>query len=306
MIGVQPTAFGDGKTLPFDLAHIRHPISYVAEPGDAKKRDAEKAKLTDVLFEAFQTVVMEVIEKEHESVAADATEAHRTEREDVRTKFEADVLKNTFRGVNGNPSVSFSMIPVIPLKGKIDLPRLMETTALPPMDCSGWTPELFGRSFLTSNRTSDDEGRPIPPSTATELSEKGVVRALDHLDEFHESVFYLRGAEQLVYRFAALYLGVLRDNQVAGPIEVRVMLAGTMGKMVFPSDKPSRLGGRKFTEACYKLDVVTLPASVTGGSKDVPLIASLMREPFEVIWRDAGFDRDPNFDSKGNYSPETV
>jgi hypothetical protein len=69
-VAVQNTAYGTGHDLPFDLQHIRHPIGYVAEPGDAKKREKEQSALSDTLVDAFRTILNTVMKDEQAAAAA--------------------------------------------------------------------------------------------------------------------------------------------------------------------------------------------------------------------------------------------
>jgi hypothetical protein len=299
---------GKPTDLPFDLAHLRHPIQYkLTDAKDEAKLDEKCAELARDLANAFRTSLKTVIadeEKRNTATQAKAMIAAEERIKAVRGKFEQHVRDNTFYNLTAQgvqPILSLAIIPVTPANPPLNVikrreeifDRLVPLHGISARDVE--TSAGSARSFALNASSIGESLR----NTLVEIREDGTILAAEALD-FQESQDAKRPAQILfvqveheVFRAVERYLRLLRtDLNLVQDLAFCLTLHRARNFILVPDVRFLRMGLRRIDAG----EISCPPTIIRAGQVPTcPREASeLLVEAFNHLWQECGLPYDPH------------
>jgi hypothetical protein len=293
------TAFGYPEDLPFDLKSHSFPITYdLPDTSDPQRVKDVRKKLTDHIANALKPILIAVATKQLQDEEQNAAKESWTEQQ-WRT-FQNQVVNEGFRGIaKGRPCFAIAIIPLKQPANRIDIAANEDKIQLgaPPLGATGWNTHRFGRSIVNDNSRDARHDRPAEaPTTATEVTDTGCVFAVTDLhpgqynNGQHRCIPLQEDERKWLHeigRYAALVRGLGTDGRFA----VRMMLTDCHNMIMLPTNYRN-YDDREFrplAKDCYDFEPVVI------GDTESAAVTAALRPSFNLLWRDAGFHRDPLF-----------
>jgi hypothetical protein len=297
---------GGMDNLPFDLAHIRFPITYnLTDTKDEAKVAAKKKELSDALVNAFRLALKPVFEQrkaEQESERARRNELVKTRVTAIRTTFENRLPNGGFRGFSGQgaqPVFALSIIPLEPIPEPIDVVGRQDEIfqRFRPMTGSGWHPATEPGSAWVTTRI-DTQGRVIHDSVAEITSNGEIFAAM--------AIFYdppanptTRAVIDFVYVERDIFIAVegflhlLRtDLNIYQELAVCLSLYGARNFLLKPTGKYHLAEVRPVASNEIMCPPDFIKSSVVAlDRKDASI---LIRNGFNYLWQTCGLKFDPH------------
>lgn len=224
----------------------------------------------------------------------------------IRAEFESSMHDGSFHGLDrGAGVIAVTLVPDAVVA--IEHAKLQTVRLLPPLGCADRT-EPRGRSVVSIREGEIREGvqkRRVRCSVA-EITVEGVVAAADTywLDpamhrrpEEVGRIIPSRAFEQVIVDSVLGYAADLRQLGVPFPWRAGVSLLRIGGYRMYagPADVGREIeDGRDIVADAV---VIRAPEELSDGR----VVARLLKDAFDYIWRECGFPRSLNYDADGNW-----
>jgi hypothetical protein len=300
IIMVMNIEYGTPESLPFDLRH-RRITTYTARIND-QDRSAERKRLTSVFQDAIAAAIGQRREREPLLNEQSANQ--------LREQFQVSVLTNQFHEMTPDAGICGLIIIPRQTKRKIDLGSTAQRFAadLVPMEGGGNRPAFRGRSIITALGN--------PPSTVTELSDDGTIRAVSETimgtrkqDQFFPDILADDVAgfvpsvefERVIISATHRYLSLLTQLGFAGFYVGICLWRVNRFIMAINPRMERRDWGRPFPGDHIQSDLLAVPSAIDL-SLHLP-IASVLKPALDYIWREFAYPRSLNFDDSDHWKP---
>ncbi len=298
VLGMMNTAYGEPKQQMFDIKR-RWVLQYNL-PEESERphiKEVEKSLSKDIEG-ALRLILDKAIPRQAESNGL-----QRFER--IRSEFEAAIKARSFRDLwLAENVVAFTLVP--DKAQQIEHARLREQQFLPPTHC-GMRAESRGRSRIAFYETNNPNGKDAGNirCAVAELDIEGTILAADTFflcPAFHHNSgeYFIPSTrlERLLIESVAMYATNLNDLGISLPWRLGISLLGIKGFRLYTGPWEA---GHAFDDENLVTDPVTIHThedAVTGAAA-----GRLLKDTFDFIWREFGFDGSPNYDKDGNWKP---
>jgi hypothetical protein len=299
---------GKPTDLPFDLAHLRHPIQYkLTDAKDEAKVGKVREDLAKDIVLAIKTALETVIAAEQKKSEAARVKAIADAQERVaviRNKFDQQIRDDDFHGLTAQgvqPILAFSIIPDTPANPPLDVIKQKQDILqrlTPMLGTSAWDYDFSPgslRSFALAPVTTGEKIR----DTVTEFRNDGSLFAAAAL-EFQDSPDPKRPAqiafahyEYELFRTVERYLRLFRtDLNFSQDLVFCLSLHRCRNFVLVPEHRHLRTGLRRIDA----LEIISPPVRIPPGPAptDAKGTSVLLTDALNHVWQVCGLEFDPH------------
>jgi len=301
ILGVMNVAYGEPERQMFDVKR-RWAVTYsLAENSGSSELQPARKQLSKEIEQALLTIL-------HKSVLPDKGEEASQRFERIRTEFESSVRQGSFHGLSRRSgAIAITLVPHT--AQTLEHSKLQRCPVLPPAGTAN-RPQPCGKSMVSTceiGDPSDAQGPQVRCSIA-EITAEGVILAAETscLDpRMHPSqesaqlgpIIPSRAFERIIIESVRRYADALLSLGVSLPWRLGVSLLRVRGYRMYAG--PPDLG-REIEDAD---DLVPEPILIRNAKdvSDQQGVGRLLKDAFDYIWRECGFQGSENYDAKGNW-----
>ncbi|OHB83656.1 MAG: hypothetical protein A2V98_25035 [Planctomycetes bacterium RBG_16_64_12] len=305
ILGVMNVAYGEPERQMFDVKR-RWAITYsLRENSDKPEMQAARSRLSKEIENALLTILEKAVSPEKGEKAWE-----RFQR--IRSEFESSVREGSFHGLSHRSgAIAITLVPDI--AQTFDHSRLQGCPVLPPGGMADRS-QPRGKSRVSIFETadpSDARGLQIRCGVA-EITLEGVILAADTfcLDpRMHSSqesaqlgtIIPSHAFEREIIESVVRYGAALRSLEASLPWRLGVSLLRVRGYRMYAGISAFIRGLPR--EIDHADDLVADPILIRNPEdvSDEQAVGRLLKDAFDYVWRECGFENSMNYDAEGNW-----